>query len=539
MGCLYKNNAVECDADPNDCKFIYCKDGSCPVHTQEIADCNDSNICTDDSCDFGAKMCKNVPNTKPCDDASKCTNNDVCKDGKCSGTPIQKCDDNNKCTDDTCDPKTGCKYTPNNADCDDGNVCTQFDKCGSGKCQPGTKKCCDDGKKCKDDPCEPKSGCKHNPKIGPCNDGDECTFGEVCVGKVCKIADTVISTLSGSGSYGSDDGEASKAKFRKPVAVTVDDSGMVYVADEHRVRRVAKDGKVVTYAGSAKGYLDAPGTIAKFSNIGGLTWVSNNQLYISDSGNFRIRHVGSNASVTTFAGNGVKTIKDGTGTNASFSFPRGMVMTYDKKTMYLADGHAIRKITLATKVVKTFSGANTSGYQNGPTDIARFNNPWDVALDGKGNLYVSDWGNRRIRKVVNDVVYTLAGTGTSGTKDGPGAQAQFTTPGGLVVNYMGEAFVADPFTYRIRKILPNGVVSTPTGSVKGYQDGSASIAKFNLPTGLALMKGDTEIVLAEWKGLRIRKISLPLTNCDDKNPCTMESCDKAKGCQHTTIPGCK
>jgi cysteine-rich repeat protein len=130
-GCIYTNNTAPCD-DGNACTTNdTCSDDVCVGGPPP--NCDDGNVCTDDSCD-PAIGCVNTNNTLPCNDGNACTTADTCSDGVCVGGPPPNCDDGNLCTDDSCDPAIGCVNTNNTAPCDDDNACTQTDVCSGGGC---------------------------------------------------------------------------------------------------------------------------------------------------------------------------------------------------------------------------------------------------------------------------------------------------------------------------------------------------------------------------------------------------------------------
>jgi hypothetical protein len=149
----------------------------------EALGCDDTNPCTDDTCDAG--VCKHVaaPSGKSCDDGNKCTENGKCQSeaagSQCVGT-AKTCDDANPCTDDSCDPASGCKPHVNNlASCDDGDACTDSDKCAEGVCKGGQSKDCDDKNPCTADSCTKDQGCIHSNVAGTCNDPAQvCTNGQ-------------------------------------------------------------------------------------------------------------------------------------------------------------------------------------------------------------------------------------------------------------------------------------------------------------------------------------------------------------------------
>ncbi|MDH3284358.1 MAG: hypothetical protein OEQ13_06420, partial [Acidobacteriota bacterium] len=175
-----------CD-DDDVCNGVFECDNLQPPSCIQVApplDCDDGNICTDDSCD-PVLGCVNTPNSAPCDDGDACTTNDVCSGGVCVGGPALDCDDGNVCTDDSCNPATGCVNTNNSAPCDDGDACTTGDTCSGGVCVGGPPPDCDDGNICTDDSCNPATGCVNTPNSAPCDDGDACTTGDTCSGGVC------------------------------------------------------------------------------------------------------------------------------------------------------------------------------------------------------------------------------------------------------------------------------------------------------------------------------------------------------------------
>jgi hypothetical protein len=181
-GCVHTNNTVPCD-DRNACTTQdTCSNGACVGGPPP--NCDDANVCTDDSC-TPATGCVHANNTAPCDDSNACTTQDTCSNGACVGGPPPNCNDANVCTDDSCNPATGCVHTNNTVPCDDGNACTTQDTCSNGSCAGGPPPNCNDSNVCTDDSCNPATGCVHTNNTAPCNDGNLCTTADTCLAGRC------------------------------------------------------------------------------------------------------------------------------------------------------------------------------------------------------------------------------------------------------------------------------------------------------------------------------------------------------------------
>ena len=154
------------------------------------------------------------------------------------------------------------------------------------------------------------------------------------------------------------------------------------------------------------------------------------------------------------------------------------------------------------------SDLGLKGSTDGAGTVARFNNPSDVAVDGSGNVYVSDFNNHKIRKISTaGVVTTLAGSGLIGSDDGTGTAASFHNPMGIALDKTGNIYVADWRNHKIRKITASGEVTTLAGSgSSGFTDGVGTAARFNLPVGIAV-DGSGNVYVADTGNHRIRKIS--------------------------------
>jgi sugar lactone lactonase YvrE len=215
---------------------------------------------------------------------------------------------------------------------------------------------------------------------------------------------------------------------------------------------------------------------------------------------------------STLAGYAGPGSADGTGAAARFANPWG-VAADSAGNLYVADtdNHTIRKIT-AGGVVSTLAGAaGVSGSADGTNGSALFSQPQGLAVDGAGNLYVADTGNYTIRKITPaGVVTTLAGSaGTSGTNDGTGSSARFYEPEGVAVTSDGSLiYVADTWNHTIRQITPGGVVTTLAGTAgsSGTNDGTGGSAQFNQPTGLAV-DGAGNVYVGDTGNQTIRKVT--------------------------------
>jgi sugar lactone lactonase YvrE len=193
-------------------------------------------------------------------------------------------------------------------------------------------------------------------------------------------------------------------------------------------------------------------------------------------------------SALALAGDGAAGYRDGPSDHAQFSDPFGIAID-GQGTIYVADAgdaNAIRRIT-RDGTVSTLAGG-TLGFADGSGRDARFNSPSGLAIDGQGVLYVADTGNNAVRRITPDGrVATLAGTGQSGYRDGPGVEAQFNGPIGVAVDARGRVIVADTYNDRIRAIEPDGTVTTIAGGAEpGLLDHRGSDARFDTPSGVAI-----------------------------------------------------
>jgi uncharacterized protein YjiK len=306
----------------------------------------------------------------------------------------------------------------------------------------------------------------------------------------------VVTTFAGSGTRGSSDGIGTAASFYEPRAIAIDSAGTLYVADYfyHIIRKITSAGVVTTIAGTVgvEGYLDGTGTATKFKGVNGIAVDSSGNVFVADEGNAVIRKITSAGVVSTFVGTaGATGLTDGTGAAARLTAPRGL-RTDSDGNLYFTDNRAdtIRKATPAGVVTTLAGQATVAGSTDATGTSATFNGPSGLVLDSAGNLYVADSANDAIRKITPaGVVTTFAGmAGRSSSTDGTGAAAKFEDPYNVAVDSAGNVYVAESDAHCIRKITPAGVVTTLAGlaGTFGSADGTGPSARFNTPSGVAV-----------------------------------------------------
>jgi uncharacterized alkaline shock family protein YloU len=294
--------------------------------------------------------------------------------------------------------------------------------------------------------------------------------------------------LAGATASGNLDATGTFARFYSPSGITTDGTNLYCVEKNNQIRKIViATGVVTTLAGSSTaGSADGIGAAAQFKNPVGIAFLAGN-LYVADGDNNMIRKVViATGEVSTFAGATTSGSTDGTGTAARFLWPNGI--TTDGTNLYVVEygNNQIRKIEVATRVVTSLAGSTTAGSADGIGPAAQFNAPIGITTD-RTNLYVAEYGNRLIRKVIiaTGEVTTLAGSGTIGSLDGTGTAAQFSAPEGITTDGTN-LYVADANNHKIRKIvIATGVVSTIAGTTTaGNVNGTGTAAQFNTPIGI-------------------------------------------------------
>lgn len=377
-----------------------------------------------------------------------------------------------------------------------------------------------------------------------------------------------VTTLAGNGLGQHADGPSASARFVGADSVAVDQDGNVYVADYLTIRKVTRNGDVTTLAGSPqmRGNADGVGSAARFDNPTGLAVDAAGNVFVADSSNHTIRKITSAGVVTTLAGKaGEFGHVNGTGAEARFAFPasvaidgagnlyvaeevgtqvrkvtpdgvvttvftqfdpmptiaRGIVgvaidgggnlyvLATDFPGSFPLTGHTVHKITPQGVVSLLAGSPGQPGAVDGTGDAARFYGPRGISVDRDGNVYIADTENHTVRKITSaGVVTTLAGLASAGSRDGTGGAARLFEPGGVAAGLGGHLYIADTGNHTIRKLAPDGKVTTFAGlaGTPGGADGSFADARFRFPSGIAV-DGSGNVYVADTGNNAIRRIS--------------------------------
>jgi|GEM_PF-1889270 len=325
--------------------------------------------------------------------------------------------------------------------------------------------------------------------------------------------DGVVSNFAGSGSVGTADGQGAAAQFWIPMGMTIDASDTLYVTDNGAIRSISSSGLVTTLSGQAgtTGTANGVGTAALFNAPNGLAITPSGTLLIADSGNHCIRQMTPDRTVKTFAGLiGSTGTTDGLTNIARFTAPSQMVFA-PSGNLFVADSFGLRQITPDGHVTTVAGAVASAGDTNATGTLARFRSITGMAVDSTGTLFVA-CGNNTIRRVGTDFsVTTYAGrispTVAAGA-DGQGEGARFYWPQGLKATAWGDVYLADRGDHTIRKIAQDGTVTTIAGKapLSGSVNGVGSVARFNGPGDLAV-DSSTNIYVADTFNYVIRKVT--------------------------------
>jgi sugar lactone lactonase YvrE len=310
-----------------------------------------------------------------------------------------------------------------------------------------------------------------------------------------------------------------------PSAVVFDNAGDLYLAEtaSHLIRKVDTTGHIFTIAGTGtQGFSGDNGlaTAATLDSPQGLALDSFGNLFVADTHNHRIRRIdGTTGIITTVAGIGIPGFSgdNGAATTAQLNLPTAVAFDRNNN-FYLADtgNHRIRKISTSTNIITTIAGNGTQAFSGdaGPANAAAIDSPAGLALDSTGNLYLADTHNHRIRRVdaATGFITTVAGTGIPGYSGDTAAAsaASFALPHGLTLDANGNLYVADTANHRIRRIdAATGIITTIAG------DGTQTFAGDNTPATTASLDSprstalspSTLVTLADTNNQRIRQLT--------------------------------
>ena len=349
-----------------------------------------------------------------------------------------------------------------------------------------------------------------------------------------QIITTIAGTGAGAGTYtccfGGDGGPASASEFNVPYALAFDVSGNLYIADgaNNRVRMINTAGIIFTIAGNGAANFSGDGgqaTNAELNGPIGITLDTQDNLYIADEGNNRIRMVNSAGIINTVAGNGGTAGNTADGGQASSAYiPGPSGLTFDQAgNLYVSVAYYDSRVRVINTVgiINTKAGfyygspimqsCEYSGDGGQATD-AYFCNPNGISFDAFGNLYIIDQSNNRIRMVnTAGIISTVVGTGTAGHigDGGQATAADIDQAQNITLDTQGNLYIADAANNRIRKVSTNGIIETIVGTgVAGYSgdNGPANVAELNYPIGIVLDAFDN-LYIADANNNRIRKVS--------------------------------
>ena len=352
----------------------------------------------------------------------------------------------------------------------------------------------------------------------------------------------IITTIAGigSGPFSGDGGPATSARLAAPSGVAIDKKGNIFIADanNYRIRKIAPNGIITTIAGTNSPVYNGDSIPAVMANIDvprGISLDSIGNLYVADYYGNRIRKIDTSGMISTVAGNGYSGYEGdgGAATEARIHYPTDVHIAPNGDIL-IADtyNNRIRRVD-AGGIITTIAGNGTSetdyGFSGdgGPATAARLHFPCGVVADKQGNVFFSDQHNHRIRKIdPSGIITTIAGNGNGGYgsngsvgTDGdniPAIQAKLYFPTDITIDSAGNLIVADYQNNRVRKINPNGIITTVAG--QGYfgfggDGGPALKADVNIPAGVAVLGRDT-ILIADCGNHRVRKTpSQPVRLC--------------------------
>jgi sugar lactone lactonase YvrE len=330
-----------------------------------------------------------------------------------------------------------------------------------------------------------------------------------------------ISTAAGTGvaGYAGDGGPAALAQLSFPAGLASDRFGNLFIADtqNHRIRRVAPSGTITTVAGTGRAGFSGDGGAAIAADIGdnvaGLASDTLGNLLFADPANSRVRKVSPDGIISTFAGDGLRGFNgDGHAPTAtSFSNPMAVAVAPDG-TVFVTEAYRVRRISPAG-VVTTVAGTGTPGFSGdgGPATSALVGYVEGVTVDAVGDVYFSEFDNRRVRRVdAAGIIHTVAGNGlAAGGDGGPAVDAGIAGPFGLVFDRNHNLYIAEPGGNRVRQVTSGGTISTLVGdgtAATSGDGGLAGLAQVRGPAPLALAPSG-DLYIGETAGNRVRRVT--------------------------------
>lgn len=324
----------------------------------------------------------------------------------------------------------------------------------------------------------------------------------------------IFGTPDGSGVEGL---AATLVELQKINSIALDAEDNIYIsAEKHqRIFRIDTSGILTVYAGTQREGVAVDGGPAREANLWnphGLAFDRHGNLYFSDQRNHRVRRIDPSGIISTLAVTGANARQNYMLDKIS-NLPAGLVVDQEDN-VYIADpvNHRVLKAT-SNGQLTTFAGNGKRGFggDGGPAEKAQLAGPIDVTLDREGNLLIADFGNNRVRKVdPAGTITTIVGSGVTGSSgDGGSAlKAQLRNPAGLVVDSLGNLYIADSNNHKVRKVTPNGKISTIAGIGRqgmSGDNGPATAAKLNRPYDLAIGRGGS-LFIVDQDNHRIRVI---------------------------------
>ena len=302
--------------------------------------------------------------------------------------------------------------------------------------------------------------------------------------------------------------------------IAVDRKGNIYIAmrDHNIISRVDTKGNMTRFAGTGESGFDGDGgkaTDAKLKMPAGLTFDKKGNLYIADRENHRVRKVDTRGKITTIAGTGTAGFSGdgGKATDAMLRHPSGIAVD-DKGNIFISDRSNERVRVVNSKgIISTYAGNGEDGAKgdSGPATQGQLSKPFGLALDKKGNLFIADRKSNRVRMVTpQGILHTVAGDGGfffSGD-NGPAYRASVAGPTGVAVDKNGTLYIADRNNNRIRSVDTQGMIRTVVGTGQQDYNGDSELARdsnLHLPFGVAL-DPDGNLLVIDRSNYRIRKI---------------------------------